>query len=198
MRLISLVIVVVWPCLLNAAPPPAGGQPVDAARRVHELLNTLRNDPKPDRRENAAFNLRSFPSDKFFEIVPALIEALENDSAPAVRRAVVQTLGELQPRSAEVLEALERAAEKDDSWRVRQSARWAKRGYKVDAQAPPPPPPPAAAPAPATPPPLNPPEPPKRSWTLFPWLRKKEPAPAPVLGPPEPILAAPPRQQAPK
>ena len=192
MQQIGLVLVVVWPCLWQAAQLPVGGQPVDAARRVHELLNTLRNDPKPDRRENAAFSLRSFPADKFFEIVPALIEALENDSAPAVRRAVVQTLGELKPRSAEVLEALERAAEKDDSWRVRQSARWAKRGYKVDVPAPPAPlPPPVASPTPL--PPLAPPEPPKRSWTLFPWLRKKEPAPAPPPGPPEPILAAPPR-----
>lgn len=211
----------VWPGTAPSAARPAA--PVDPARRVHDLLTTLRQDPKADRREHAAFSLRSFPADKYFEILPTLTECLAQESEPAVRRAIVQTLGELRPRSAEALEALEHAAEQDPSWRVRQSARWAKRGYKVETPAAPLPtsPPandlpaasstgrsgPVADPAPAnvfsTPPPppgqpmppLPLPPAPKREWKLFPWLRKKEtvPSPPPVMAPTEPILAAPPR-----
>lgn len=206
--------------------PPAAGRPagaVDPAQRVHELLTTLRQDPKAHRRENAAFSLRSFAADKYFEILPTLVECLTQESDAGVRRAIVQTLGELRPRSAEALEALEQAAEHDPSWRVRQSARWAKRGYKVETPASPGPssPPtdhlptpssadkagPTNAPAPGNifskplPPPGQPlpplplPPAPKREWTLFPWLRKKEPVPSPppVTVPSEPILAAPPR-----
>jgi hypothetical protein len=200
----------VWP-----GTPPATSRsaaPIDPSRRVHELLTSLRQDPKADRREHAAFSLRSFPADKYFEILPTLVECLAQESEPAVRRAIVQTLGELRPRSAEALEALQHAAEHDPSWRVRQSARWAKRGYKVETPAAPVPTSPAAGdmPAPSSakagpgsmlPPPGQPlpplplPSEPKRQWTLFPWLRKKEtvPSPPPILAPSEPILAAPPR-----
>ncbi|HMP60522.1 MAG TPA: HEAT repeat domain-containing protein, partial [Gemmatales bacterium] len=171
-------------------PAPAPAAPVDPHRRVHELLQTLRNDPKPDRRENAAFNLRSFSAEVHFEIVPALIDSLQQDSVPAVRRAALQSLAEIQPRSAEVLEALEHAAEHDDSWRVRQSARWAKRGYQVPTEQPKATPAPTPAMVPKASP-TQPAEAPAR-FRLFPFL-SSSPTPAPTAAPVAiPAQAAPP------
>lgn len=111
-----------------AEPPPTPEE------RAHSLVRLLRTSPNEDHRANAAEALAGFDAVRFFEIIPALMESLEKDSSPAVRRAAARALGDLKPRSAEALSALEQAADNDASWRVRQVARWAKIGYRVDEQ----------------------------------------------------------------
>ncbi len=67
--------------------------------------------------------MRTFDPAKFPDIIPALIDALQNDPTPSVRSEAVQSLGKLRPVSQVVGEALEQTLAKDASMRVRLQAR---------------------------------------------------------------------------
>jgi hypothetical protein len=95
----------------------------DPKQRVPELVTILKSDKDADKRSHAADELRTFDLAQFPEIVPALIDALQNDPKPAVRVEAVQSLGKLRPVSQVVGEALEQALAKDASMRVRLQAR---------------------------------------------------------------------------
>ena len=71
----------------------------------------------------AAEELRQFDPLAFPEMVPALLDALKNDTKPSVRSEAVQTLGRLRPVSQQIGQALEQARDKDPSMRVRLQAR---------------------------------------------------------------------------
>jgi hypothetical protein len=106
--------------------------------QVMELLKTLKNNPSTGERSRAAEDLRDFDAQAFPEIVPALINALQNDSSSSVRRQAAESLGKIRPTSVEAQQALEQAEKQDDSMLVRWKARTALLGYRVDQ------PPPAA------------------------------------------------------
>ncbi len=144
-RALAMALLTIFICLVSKAqaaaatppriqPPPSQPAPMAPEQKVFQLLQTLKNAPDADQREQAAQALASFDSVRFFEIVPALIHALQHDSDKNVRRACVSALAELKPASEEVLQALTEAAEKDAHWRVRWAARSAKRGYRVQQQ----------------------------------------------------------------
>jgi hypothetical protein len=95
----------------------------DPKVRVPELVTVLKSDKDADKRSHAAEELRTFDLAQFPEIVPALIDALQNDPKPSVRIEAVQSLGKLRPVSQVVGEALEQALAKDASMRVRLQAR---------------------------------------------------------------------------
>jgi hypothetical protein len=95
----------------------------DPKQRVPELITVLKSDKDADKRSHAAEELRTYDPTQFPEIVPALIDALQNDPKPAVRVESVQSLGKLRPVSQVVGEALQQAQAKDASMRVRLQAR---------------------------------------------------------------------------
>jgi hypothetical protein len=112
----------------------------DPKLRVPELVSILKADKDADKRGKAAEELREYDPAVFPEIVPALLEALASDAAPAVRIEAAFSLSRLRPVTQNVGEALEQAVAKDSSMRVRLQARsallqyhWAGyRGKKTD------------------------------------------------------------------
>jgi hypothetical protein len=116
----------------------------DPQQRVPELIAILKSDKDADKRSKAAEELRLYDPAQFPQIVPALIDALQNDAKPGVRVDAAQSLGKLRPVSQMVGEALEQALAKDPSMRVRLQARstllqyhWA--GYRSAKKTDPPP-----------------------------------------------------------
>ncbi len=99
------------------------------AQRVPELLNILKADGDENKRIEAAQELRYYDPTAFPAMVPALIEALQNDAKPSVRAESADTLGKLNPISQQAGQALEAARDKDTSMRVRLQARSSLLGY---------------------------------------------------------------------
>lgn len=120
-----------------AAPAPGQGifkkkaTKPNPAERVNQLVMTLKTDQDEDKRESAAAELRQFDPKTYPEVIPVLIESLQNDPRPAVRMEAAQSLGRIRPISQQAGWALEQAASKDSSWRVRTQARTSLWYYKI-------------------------------------------------------------------
>ena len=69
-------------------------------QRVPELIGILKLDKDSHKRSEAAEELRQYDLKEFPEIVPVLIEALQNDPATGVRIEAAAGLGRLRPVSA--------------------------------------------------------------------------------------------------
>lgn len=102
------------------------------AERVTELITTLKTDGDENKRYEAAENLRQFDPVKFPQIIPALVDALNNDPKASVRSEVAQTLGKIRPINPLVGQALEHAKKKDASMRVRIQASSSLMSYRWD------------------------------------------------------------------
>ena len=158
MRRFFVAILIVWLVMpadgdekktIPAAPPE---------QQVLALVNRVQNDLLPEKRAVAAEVLHQYDGNNFPEIMPVLVQVLERDTDPTVRKEAAKSLGRLKPPSSEALDALHRAAEKDASLKVRMAAKVAKLGYKA-------PPSPPTAPLPQAP---------KEKWTdkLTFWKKK--------------------------
>ena len=88
-------------------------------QRVPELVALLKTDKNDHKRAQAAEELRQFDPKEFPEIVPVLIEALQNDTAAGVRIEAATGLGRLRPVSVQAGQALEKAVADDANMRVR-------------------------------------------------------------------------------
>jgi hypothetical protein len=112
-----------------AVPAPAGilfgrkKKEEKPADRVSQLVAVLKSDPSAKKRTSAAEDLRQFDPRAFPQIVPVLVEALQNDADSSVRAEAAQSLGRLRPVTQEAGMALQQAVSKDGSWRVRMQAR---------------------------------------------------------------------------
>src|SRR5437899_5431572 len=91
----------------------------DPGARVPELLYTVKMDKEERKRSSAAEELREYDTKKFPEIVPILVDVLQNDTYWGTRFEAAQTLGKLRPVSQMAGQALERASSKDAHLRVR-------------------------------------------------------------------------------
>ncbi len=121
--------------LAVALPAPAGWwfgkhKKENPADRLGQLLATVKTDKDEDHRADAAKELRDFDAGQYKEIVPILVDVLQNDQSAAVRAEAVQTLGKLRPVSQEAGWALEDATH-DGSIRVRLQARSALLSYRL-------------------------------------------------------------------
>jgi hypothetical protein len=94
-----------------------------APQRVSELIVALKFEKDAHKRADAAEELRQFDLKDFPEIIPVLIEALQNDAATGVRIEAATSLGRLRPISAPAGQALEKAAANDANLRVRLQAK---------------------------------------------------------------------------
>jgi hypothetical protein len=132
MRSRLLLVLVLVPVL--AAPLSAGiifgkkGKPTPA-ERVPELLGIAKADGDENKRSAAVEELRQYDPAQFPDIIPTLIDVLQNDKKPGVRAEAAQTLGKLRPVSQQVGMALEQSLAKDPSMRVRLQARSALLSY---------------------------------------------------------------------
>src|SRR5947209_4408879 len=66
------------------------------AERVPELLKILKTDGDENKRGEAAQELRYYDPVAFPQMIPALIEVLQNDLKPYVRAEAAETLGKLR------------------------------------------------------------------------------------------------------
>lgn len=103
--------------LFNRQPKP------NPKERVPHLVSVLKSEKDEQIRTAAAEELREYDAKAFPEIIPALVDAVQNDSKPVVRAEAAQSLGKLRPVSQEAGMALEQAAANDSSMRVRLQAR---------------------------------------------------------------------------
>lgn len=114
---------------LLAAPTQAGilfgrkKERPDPKKRVPELVAILKADKDGDKRARAAEELRHYDHAAFPEIIPTLIQAMQNDARPGVRVEAAQSLGRVRPVSQVVGDALEQALARDGSMRVRLQVR---------------------------------------------------------------------------
>lgn len=112
--------------------PAQGGIFGKKARRpdtsVRELLHTAKSDPDENKRTAAIGELRDLDAQANPDIVPTLIDLLQNDTRPGVRREAASALGRVRPGTAAAGQALQQAASKDPSLRVRMQA-WS--SYKL-------------------------------------------------------------------
>lgn len=103
---------------------------VTPPERIEQLLLTLKNDRKEDKRSKAAEELGTLASSEYPEVVSGLIDALVRDDSTTVRKAVIRSLAGIEPATHEVKDALDQAVKADKSWSVRQVARMAVFRYK--------------------------------------------------------------------
>lgn len=92
---------------------------VNADQRLPELLFIVKSDPDEAKRTSAAAELRDYDPNTYTDIIPVLVDVLKNDSKPGVRREAANSLGRLRAKSPDASKALQQAASKDASWRVR-------------------------------------------------------------------------------
>lgn len=95
----------------------------DPAEQVPALIKTLKTDPDERKRADAAEDLRDYDAKSFPDMVPALIEALQNDASITVRLEAVNTISKLRPISQPAGYALEQAEKNDTAFRVRAAAK---------------------------------------------------------------------------
>src|SRR5687767_14483331 len=89
--------------LLKRGPRP------NPTERVPELIQIVSSDLDDRRRAEAASELKDYDLKSFPDIIPALIEALKNDSSVAVRREAANSIGKMRPISQMGGYALEQA-----------------------------------------------------------------------------------------
>jgi hypothetical protein len=124
-RFHAILILIVVPAL--AVPARAGifdkRPKIDPAMRVPLLIGQVKSEQDERKRLAAAEELRQYDPRAFPEIVPVLIDVLQNDVAAGVRLQALHSLSGFRPVSREVGEALEHALASDKSFRVRLQAR---------------------------------------------------------------------------
>jgi len=128
-RLTIILAVVILPSWV--LPAPADGifglfgkkTKVDPAKRVPELIVTLKTEQDDRKRASAATELGTFDGVAFPEIVPVLVDILQHDAKPSVRMDAASSLGSIRPISLMAGEALDKSASSDDNLRVRLHAK---------------------------------------------------------------------------
>jgi HEAT repeats len=100
-------------------------------QRVAELAYILKQDKDGHKRADAAEELRQYDPQQFSEIVPLLIDALQNDQHSSVRVEAATSLGRLRPISGPAGQALEHAAAHDSNLRVRLQAKTSLMYYQL-------------------------------------------------------------------
>ena len=141
-RLAMILTVVILPAWV--LPAPADGifglfgkkTKVNPAERVPELIAYLKTEQDDRKRASAAAELGTFDGATFAEIVPVLVDALQNDPKYSVRMDAASSLGTLRPVSQMAGQALEKAASSDESFRVRLHAKGILMKYRVAGYAP--------------------------------------------------------------
>jgi HEAT repeats len=126
-----LVIVLAW-----TAPAPgqwifAKRPKINPSQRVPELILTVKIDPDERKRHDAAEELRNYDVTTFTEIVPVLVDVLENDKKHGVRAEALTSLTKIRPATLQAGRAIEKAASKDDNLLVRLQAKAALPKYHL-------------------------------------------------------------------
>jgi len=128
MKWIRLVLVVaVLPSL--AVPSSAGiffnrkSRQQNQGDKVQALIQTARSDRSERRREAAVEELREYDPNMYPEIIPLLIEKVQNDPSSDVRQEAAASLGKLRVATPQANMALQQAQSNDSSRSVRKEAK---------------------------------------------------------------------------
>jgi HEAT repeats len=127
--LVLLVVVLVPPLATAGIFFNRKSAKVDPAQKVQQLLITVKSDGDESKRASAAEDLRDFDAGQYPEMIPVLADVLLTDQKVSVRAEAAQTLGKVRPINQQAGWALEQAANKDNSLRVRLAAKTALMGY---------------------------------------------------------------------
>lgn len=128
---LAFVILLSWTAPAPAQLLFAKKQKVNPSQRVPELILTLKTDPDERKRAHAAEELREYDTTTFSEIVPVLVDVLQNDKKMSVRLEAVTSLARIRPVSARAGQAIEKAAANDEAFRVRWTAKSALPKYHL-------------------------------------------------------------------
>jgi hypothetical protein len=96
---------------------------VNAPSRVPELILIVKTDPDERKRLHAVEELREYDVKNYTEITPVLLDVLQNDKKMNVRLEALNGLSRTRPIPPFIQQALERAANADESRRVRWQAK---------------------------------------------------------------------------
>lgn len=132
--------------LFRKSPPP-----VPPAQRVVQLITAVRSETDERKRTEAVEELRNFDTKAYPEIVPVLVDAAKSDPKASVRAEAVNSLVRIRPVSVIAGQAIDHAANHDESWWNRRSAQAALMRYRLAGYSPPPAPLPPPATAKAAP-----------------------------------------------
>jgi hypothetical protein len=102
---------------------------VNPSQRVPELILIVKTDKDDRKRASAAEELREYDVKVFAEIVPVLADILQHDKKAQVRAEALTSLARIRPVSSMAGQALEKAAAKDEAWRLRLQAKTALARY---------------------------------------------------------------------
>jgi len=105
-----------------------GKKPRRQETSVRDLLHTAKSDPDEGKRTAAIGELRDLDAQANPDIIPTLVDLLQNDTRPGVRREAAAALGRVRPGTVAAGQALQQAASNDPSLRVRMQA-WS--SYKL-------------------------------------------------------------------
>src|SRR5437016_3258888 len=102
MRRYLYLILLVVPALALPAQGSIFGKraPTTPDKRVPELLYVVKADADEGKRAAAAAELRDYDAKKFPDMMLVLMDVLQNDTKPSVRREAAISLGRLRPISA--------------------------------------------------------------------------------------------------
>jgi hypothetical protein len=104
---------------------------VNPQERVPELLGKVKSDKEERQRISAASELRQYDGAAFPQIAFTLIDVMQSDASSSVRLEAAVSLARLRPSTQEASQALQQAASKDSSLRVRMQARTSLMFYHV-------------------------------------------------------------------
>src|SRR4051812_3471523 len=102
-RFAMILAVVILPAWVLPAPADGifvifGKKPkTNPAQRVPELIVTLKTEQDERKRSSAAAELGGYDAATYTEIVPVLIDALQNDPKHGVRMDAASSLGSIRP-----------------------------------------------------------------------------------------------------
>ena len=113
----------------------------EAEQYVPVLIKTLKSDPDEKKRAVAAELLREFDVKAFPDILPALIDALKDDTSSAVRLEALKSIGRQHPITQPMIFAVQNA-KNDPSKQVRSATkdiaiRWLFHGIRLGNPLPP-------------------------------------------------------------
>lgn len=94
-------------------------EPVSKAK---QLISVLQSSPDAGKRQEAAEELRSIDARVVPDVIPTLMNSLQQDPSPAVRAEAATSLGKIKPINQSAGIVLERASQSDPIDKVREAA----------------------------------------------------------------------------
>ena len=110
--------------------PPAAEK--DKSAKAKQIIETLKSDPDEKKRLAAVGELSEYDPRTHIDVLPTLVNSLNQDPSPAVRAAAAEVIGEMRPVQQNAGVALEQTNANDPSESVRKAAQQALWHYHLN------------------------------------------------------------------